>query len=284
MKTAIFVISVLFLVSFSKNSTQNINIFDALKNNQVQLKAISNGSHSGASIIVEITKLKNIRSVFIPSGTRFKSEFGEDQDLINVDDEIIVLNSNSKKHTLNGFCVQKHNMSPTKESQFTIVKETDQNLIEVAKYLNKKGYSDDIKQTALWCVSDGADVSGIYLNGNKEVENLREQVCTLTGQKNVWYNTNPTYSIDENRNIIQETTKVEGLISYNVTSTGNMKMEVCKENGEVLRTLGSSTPISRLGEYRFQFNVKVKGWQSGNYSVRLKINNKVIHQEDFEIA
>lgn len=284
MKTALLVISVLFLVSFSKNSTQNVNIFDALKNNQVQLKAISNGTHSGGSIIVEIQKLKNIRSVFIPSGTRFKSEFGEDQDLINIDDEIIVLNSNSTKHTLNGFCVQQHNMSPTSESQFTIAKESDENLIKVAKYLNKKGFSDDIKQTALWCVSDNADISGIYLNGNKEVEKLREHVCTLTGRENVWYNTNPTYTIDENRNIIQETTKVEGLISYKVTRTGNMKMEVCKENGEVLRTLGSSTPISNLGEYRFQFNVKVKGWSSGTYSVRLKIGNEIIHQEDFEIA
>ena len=175
-------------------------------------------------------------------------------------------------------------MSPTSESQFTIAKETDEDLIEVAKYLNKKGFSDDIKQTALWCVSDNADISGIYLNGNKEVEKLREHVCSLTGRENVWYNTNPTYTVDENRNIIQETTKVEGLISYKVTKTGNMKMEVCKENGEVLRTLGSSTPISNLGEYRFQFNVKVKGWSSGTYSVRLKIGEETIHQEDFEIA
>lgn len=284
MKAAILVISVLFLVSFSKNSTQNVNIFDALKNNQVKLTAISNGNHSGGSIIVEITKLKNIRSVFIPSGTRFKSEFGEDQDLINVDDEIIVLNSNSKKHTLNGFCVQHHNMSPTSESQFSIAKETNENLVQLAKYLNKKGFSDDIKQTALWCVSDQDDVSGIYENGNKEVEKLREHVCSLTGQEDVWYNTDPTYSVDENRNIIQETTKVEGLIAYTVTKTGNMKMEICKENGEVFRSLGGTSPISNLGEYRFNFSVKVQGWESGTYSVRLKIGDDVFHQQDFEIG
>lgn len=284
MKTVILALSVLFLVSFSKNSTQNVNIFDALKNNQVQLKAISNGTHSGNSIIVEIKKLKNIKSVFIPSGTRFKSEFGEDQDLINIDDEIIVLNSNSNKRTLNGFCVQQNNMSPTSESQFTIAKEIDENLIEVAKYLNKKGFSDDIKQTALWCISDNGDVSGIYLNGNKEVEKLRELVCSLTGRDNVWYNTNPSYTIDENRNIIQKTTKVEGLISYTVTKTGNMKMEICKENGEVFRTLGGTSPISNLGKYRFNFSVKVQGWESGVYSVRLKIGNDVFHQQDFKIV
>lgn len=284
MKTIILVISVLFLVSFSKKNNQNVNIFDAIKNNQVQLTAISNGYHSGGSILVKIKNLKNIKSIIIPSGTRFKSEFEDDQDLINVDDEIIVLNSNSTHHTLNGLCVQQNNRSPRSESKFTIAKESNENLVKVAKHLNKKGFSEEIKQTALWCVSDNSDVSGIYQNDNKQVEELRELVCSITGKKNVWYNTNPSYSIDENRNIIQETTKVEGLLSYTVTRTGNMKMEVCKENGEVLRTLGGTTPISNLGEYRFNFSLKVQGWQSGKYSVRLKIDDEVIHQKGFEIA
>lgn len=284
MKTLSLVLSVLFLVSFSKNNTQNINIFDAIKNNQVRFTAIANGSHSGGSIVVEVENLKNIKSIIIPSGTRFKSEFDDDQDLLNIDDEIIVLNSNSTKHTLNGFCVQKHNMSPTSESHFTIAKESNENLVKIAKHLNKKGFNEDIKQTAVWCVSNNEDVSGIYQNGNKQVEKLREYVCSLTGQENVWYNTNPTYSVDENRNIIQETTKIEGLISYTVTRTGDVRMEVCKENGEVIRSLGGSTPISHLGEYSFNFSLKVKGWQSGKYSVKLKIGDDVIHQEGFEIA
>lgn len=284
MKTIILILSVLFLVSFSKNNNRNVNIFDAIKNKQVRFSAISNGTHSGGSILVEIENLKNVKSIIIPSGTRFKSEFDEDQDLINIDDEIIVLNSNSTKHTLNGFCVQKHNMSPTSDSHFTITKEKSEDLVKIAKHLNKKGFNEDIKQTAVWCVSNNEDVSGIYQNGNKQVEELREYVCSLTGRENVWYNTNPTYSVDENRNIIQETTKVEGLLAYTVTKTGHMKMEVCKENGEVLRTLGGTTPISNLGEYRLNFSVKVKGWESGLYSVRLKIGDDVIHQEEFEIA
>lgn len=284
MKTVILIVSVLFLFSFSNNSTQNVTIFDAIKNNQIQFTAISNGSHSGGSILLEIENLKNIKSIIIPSGTRFKSEFDGDQDLLNTEEEVIVLNKNTTRYTLDGFCVQQNNMSPTEKSKFTIAKETNENLIKVAKYLDEKGFSDDIKQTALWSVSDHSDVSGIYENGNKEVQELREYICSLTGQENVWYNTNPTYSVDENRNIIQETTKVEGLISYTVQRTGNMKMEVCKENGEVLRSLSSNTPITNIGEYRFNFSVKVKGWQSGKYNVRLKIDNEIIHQKDFEIA
>lgn len=284
MKIVILALIVSLLASFSKNSSQNLSIFEAIKNKQVQFSAVSNGSHSGSSITIKIEKLKNIKSIIIPSGTRFKSEFDDDQDLITVDDEIIVLNSKSSNHTIDGFCVQRENRSPSVESHFTIVKESNENLIKIANYLNNKSFDEDVKQTALWCVSNNADVSGIYHSGNKEVEKLRSYVCSLTGQENVWYNTNPNYTIDEERNIIQETTKVEGLIAYDVTRTGSMRMEVCKENGEVIRTLGGSTPISNLGTYRFNFSIKVKGWDSGTYSVRLKINDTVFHQEDFEIA
>ncbi|RYM35470.1 hypothetical protein ERX46_00325 [Brumimicrobium glaciale] len=284
MKTLILFSSVLFLFSFSKNSMQNVNVFDAIKNNQIHLTATSNGAHTGKSIVVEIENIKNLKSILIPSGTRFKSEFEGDQDLITVDDEMIALNSSSTQHKVNGFCVQPHNSSPTNESQFTIAKETNQNLIKIAKYLDNKGFNDDLKQTALWCVVEDDDVSGIYEDGNNEVTKLREFICSLTGKENVWYNSDPTYSIDENRNIIQETTKVEGLLAYTVTKTGNMRMQVLKENGEVIRDYDGEMPISHLGNYNFNFSLKVSGWESGKYSVQLKIGNDVIHTEAFVIS
>lgn len=284
MKILILVIPVLFLVSFSKNNTQNVNIFDAIKNKQIEIIAVSNGGYSGKSIVLEIKKLTNISSVIIPSGTRFNSEFEYDQDLITIDDEILVLNSNSTLQTINGFCVQQSNKSPTDLSLFTIAKENDDKIVKVAKHMNNKGFNDHIKQTAIWSASNNRNVSGIYEDGNEKVEELRAYVCTVLGKENVWYNTDPSYSVDENRNIIQETTRIEGLLSYTVTKTGNMKMEICKENGEVYRTLGGETPVSMLGDYSFNFKLMVKGWKSGKYIVQLKIGDEIIHKEDFVIS
>jgi hypothetical protein len=289
MKTIAFILSVFILVSFSKNNEESIDIFDAINKNLVKVNALSIGGHSGQSIVVEIENLSTLKSVLIPSGTRFISEHKGDQDLLNVDDEIIVLNAKSTSHTLNGFCVQSHNSSPAVNSAFTLSKESNLSLIKLAKYLNKKEFNNNIKQTALWCISNGHDVSGIYAENNEEVKKLRTYVCTLAGVENVWYNTDPTYTMDENRNIIQETTKVEGLISYNVTKRGNLKMEVCNEDGEAIRSFAGSNSISQLGEYRFNFKLKVKGWISGTYSVEVKsdsyrIGDDIIHKEFFEIG
>lgn len=284
MKSIILFISVLFLVSFSKNNSQNVNVFEAIKNNQIKFTATSNGQHSGKSIVLEIEILKNIQSILIPSGTRFKSEFEEDQDLLTLEDELIVLNSGLNQYTINGFCVEPQNSSPSDGSQFAIEKELNPKLNKIAKYLDNKGFNDDTKQTALWCVVGDDDVSGIYQDGNNEVKKLREFVCSLTGKENVWYNTDPVYSIDENRNIVQETTEIEGLLSYKVTKTGNMTMEVLGEDGELFKALGGEMPVSRTGDYSFNFKLSVTGWRSGKYSVQLKIGEEVIHKEAFVIA
>ncbi|PWH85589.1 hypothetical protein [Brumimicrobium oceani] len=284
MKTIFLFITVLFLASFEKTLAQSVNIFDAIKSKQISVTATSNGEHSGEAILLEINKLKNISGILIPPGTRFKSEFEEDQDLLTLEEELIVLNSTSNQYLIKGFCVEPQNSSPTEGSQFTILKEGDLKLNKIAKYLGNKDFNDGTKQTALWCVAGDDDVSGIYEDGNDEVKNLREYVCSLTGKENVWYNTDPVYTVDENRNIVQETTKIEGLLSYKVTKTGNMTMEVLGEDGELFQALGGEMPVSRTGDYSFNFKLSVRGWRSGKYSVQLKIGNEVIHKEDFVIA
>ena len=284
MKAVILILSVLVLVSYSNKKEQPINIFDAINNNQIKFKAIANGGHALASIVVEIEKTGNINSIIIPSGTRFISEHEGDQDLLNVDEEIIVLKTRNTQHVINGYCVQKLHSSPEGDTEFTLAKEQDKNLIKLANYLNKKEIDPHIKQTSLWCVSNGTGVSGIYDDGNEQVKKLRAYVCDLTDQKDVWYNTNPSYSIDENRNIISETTKVEGNISYKVTKKGSLAMEVCDESGAVIRSFGGSSPVNHLGDYKFNFKVTVKGWEAGSYSVRVKIGEDEIHRAYFEVG
>lgn len=283
MKIAAIFFLVIFTISFNVNSKSNINVFDAIKNNQIELAATSNGNHSGEAIILKINKLGRLSGIVIPAGTRFISENGEDQDLITVEEELIVLKNGSTEHIIKGFCVQQDNLSPSEGSSFYLAKEGNDQLIKLANYLDGKSIEDNIIQTAVWAVSDDMNVSGIN-NDEASVDALREYVCSITGKENVWYNSDPSYSIDANRNIVQEMTKVEGMLDYIVSNTGLLKMEICKENGDVHRTLNGGSPISRTGNYSFKFSLKVKGWESGNYSVQLRIGDKVIHKKEFVIV
>lgn len=284
MKAITLFLAALFLFSFNENKTQYMDIFDAIESNQIIFSAKSNGGHSSESIVVAIENIGKISSVIIPAGTRFVSESEGDQDLLTTEDEFIALKPGKTELKLNGYCVQKSHSSPEENSNFTLIKEDIEQLVELAKYLNQKEIASSVKQTAIWCVTDNADVSGIYEENNEEVSELRDYVCNLTGIENVWYNTDPTYSVDVNRNIIHAITKVEGHLSYTVTKTGNLAMEICNEEGEIIRTFGGTSRITHLGDFNFNFSLAVQGWESGSYSVHVKIGSDEIHRTSFQIG
>ena len=126
---------------------------------------------------------------------------------------------------------------------------------------------------------------GLFFTQHKESNEKLVKTVQLMNQKGIsTNNTDATNELSETREILSEVTKIEGLISYEVKEIGSLKMEVCKSDGEVIRTLASLTPVQHLGDYRFNFNLKVQGWEKGLYSIRLKINNKVIHEQEFEVG
>ncbi len=284
MKTIVYLLVSVLVVSFSPSLSERVSIFDALNKRWIKCVVTANDSFNEGQLSVLIENLHQLKNVVIPSGTRFISESSDEQDFMNVNDELIVLDGKSVEITIDGYCVQKHNSYPTEGNLFTLHKESNEKLVKTAQLMNQKGFSRNIIQSALWSVSDGATFSGIYEKNNEKVEELRAAICALTGREDDWYNTDATYELSETRQIVSEVTKIEGLISYEVKETGSLKMEVCKSDGEVIRTLASSTPVQHLGEYRFNFNLKVQGWERGSYSVRLKINNNVFHEQEFEVG
>ncbi|MEX2484877.1 MAG: hypothetical protein WED10_09965 [Brumimicrobium sp.] len=285
MKTAILLLSSIFLLSLNKESTSEVDIFEAIEKDLINFSAKSNGGYSAESIVVDVENLGNLKSIVVPAGTRFLSEYDHEQDLITTEDEIIVLNRHSPTNEiLSGYCVQKFNSAPSDGARFLIEREKNENIRKLVDYIESKNIDEQIKQTAIWSVSDRTNVSGIYKEGDEQIDKLRAYICSLTGQENVWYNTNPSYSVDEDRNIVQETTEVQGLINYEVKKTGKIKMLICKENGEVIRTLGGSMSVDHLGDFQFNFKVKVKGWDAGEYSVKIQIDDTPIHNEKFEIG
>lgn len=284
MKTIVSLLVSVLVLSFSPSLGEKISILDALNKKWIKCIVTANNSFNEGQLSILIENLHQLKNVVIPSGTRFISEASDEQDFMNVNDELIVLDGKSVEITIDGYCVQKHKSYPTEGNLFTLHKESNEKLVKTAQLMNQKGFSRNIIQSALWSVSDGATFSGIYEKDNKKVEELRAAICALTGREDDWYNTDATYELSETREIVSEVTKIEGLISYEVKETGSLKMEVCKSDGEVIRTLASSTPVQQLGDYRFNFNLKVQGWEKGSYSVRLKINNNVFHEQEFEVG
>lgn len=284
MQKLFFLLAFPLLLSISANSpSTEKNIHDLVKTNSIKCTPLTNGGYNTGSITLKISNLGSGQRVLIPLGTRFKSALGEEQDLVVPEDIIVAVPRNGEKEVkIDAYCVQQSNLSPGEGQTFSLAIEQDEKLLKVLNFMKGKGHEPSIIQEAIWAVTDGENVAGISMQNDNE-KALREFVCDITGQENVWYDLDRDYQETETREIVTETKQVSGNIAYEVNETGDVVMQVTKEDGTVIRELGGGMPIANVGSYKFRFNMKVQGWERGVYFVQLKLEDNVFHKVAFEV-
>ncbi len=288
MMTSTLLSLMLLFVSPEPVKEEKINIHDAVAQNLVSLNAISNGDYSGKSIVLSMTpKVKSKYLIVVPAGTHFISEESSEQDIFVVEDQVLALTSSEgQEYTIEGFCSQYSNAAPEEGSGFKMTLTKNDNLSKLSKYMNGKGFSEDVKQNAIWSVSDKKSVSNIFDyddENNPKVKDLRSYVCELTKLENVWYNTATSRTLTPERQIETTPTVITGKLEYKVEKPGKMSLSVYKSNGELVREIFKDVAINNVGETSFNFKGKVQGWEKGGYVVKVKIDEKVIHSQTFEV-
>jgi hypothetical protein len=273
-------------MSFAPVKTELIDIHEAVAKDWIKVEIISKGDYSGKCMAVVITPLKpNKYTISIPAGTHFIAENDPEQDIFVVEDQICAMTTAKEEQTFSveGFCSQHDDSSPDEGSLFKMTKTKDAKLIELAKFINGKGYSDGTKQNAIWAVSDEETIAAIFENDKEEVKELRNYVCDLTERPNPWYNSVQEYRITETRHIESSPVEIVGMLEYEVKEAGKMRLSVYKSNGELVRDIFKDVAINHTGETAFNFKGKVKGWEKGGYQVKVFINEKEIHMMPFEV-
>lgn len=273
------------LMSFTPMKAESIDIHEAVAKDLIKVEAISKGDYSGQCMAVVITPLKpNKYTISIPSGTHFIAENDPEQDIFVVEDQILAMTAKEEQtFSVEGFCSQHDDASPDKGSLFKMTKSKNEKLIELAKFINGKGYSEDTKQNAIWAVSDGETIAAIFEDDKEEVKELRDYVCDITERPNPWYNAVQEYRVTETRHIESSPVEILGVLEYEIKEKGKMRLSVYKSNGDLVRDLFKDVAINHTGETAFNFKGKVQGWEKGGYEVKVFINEKEIHVMPFEV-
>ena len=281
----IAILSVLISGTLPKGiNSSAISIHELIKQGEITVSPTTNGGYNEASIKLSLKNLAEGRRVMIPRGTRFKSVLGEEQDLLVPQDLIVDLPRKGQKElTLNAYCMQHSNLAPQENQVFGITEEKDEQLLKVLNFMDGKRYAPSVIQDAVWALTDGVDVAGISSSLPAEKE-LRTFICNTLGIENVWYDLDRSYEQTPDREIVPRTVEVSGDIAYEAEETGEVVMQVTEEDGTVIRELGGGMPVTRVGNYKFRFSMKVQGWESGLYFVQLKIQDNVFHKVAFEVA
>lgn len=277
------------LVGFSMVSSERksliLTLDEAVAQKKVELVCNGLGGHSGKSVELSIkNNSADILQLRLPEGTLFEADNASEQNLLVPEPEVLVLiKGQKKKFNVSGYCTELSDMSPSKGSGFKLKKTGNENMKKLVAYFKQHpGLPEDDVQEAIWCISDGSDVSNICNDTTQQVKDLRKFVCELTKQPDVWYNTPIERVVTPERVISNVPTVVFGMITLEADKAMKIKSEIRDASGKMI-SANPETMSFPQGKFHFEFKVTVKGWEKGKYTVVYYSEEKTIISQEFEI-
>lgn len=262
---------------------KQISLQEALDQKLITVNLESLGGYSGECITLHVESMSNKKyEIIVQPGDVFIPDESGDQNILVVEEQILAMDDVHDDFRVEGFCCEASDHSPSEGEGFAYQKIDNEKLLALANYISGKGVSNGNKQSAIWAVSDNESVSDIYPD-NKESKGLRTFVCDLTGQKDVWFNTKKNYEVTASREIVSEPVLITGEVKYVVEAPGKVYCSVYDADGNVMLELVKGTQIPYAADLSFEFQGKVKGWEEGDYFVKVFLDEKEIHSQMFTV-
>ncbi len=282
---AVFLTAVL-VTSFTTqhvNIASNLDLKSALKSEIVTADILSNGKYSGRSVEMTLTnnKMKSVQ-ILIPAGTMYEPENDDEQTLIQLEDELITLKPNEKRMVrLAAFCTEAHDSAPSSEGTFTLAQNTNPKLKDLISYIDGKSVSKKAYQDAVWSITDHRPISNIVAE-DAETKKFRTHIASLTGQKDTWYTSPQNYEQQADGRINSETVKITGELKFATDGVTAVHQALCDADGNVLFTGNKATP-RKNDNTTLRFSVSVKGWEKGDYMVKVIRGDQEIKRFPFKV-
>lgn len=281
----IIAVCAVIAMAFTFRSTQNtsVDIDVAIREGKITAGFIANGKYNGATVNL---KIKNNRSeilrVKVPAGSTFKTAKEEEQELVTVEDQIIVLQPKAQnEQTIKAYCTEASDKAPGEGNSFTIAKTKNDNLYKLFTHLKTNKFSEESRQDAIWAITNKTSISNIDVRTPQDRE-LRKFLSGLLGAQDPWYSTPQNRVIQEDRQIVSETVVVKGDLSFTTNKGALVHQEITKKDGTLIHKSNKSNTI-QTGNVDFSFTLKVKGWEKGEYAVRVMEGSRVLATYPFQI-
>lgn len=263
---------------------KEITLNEAIASGTITVDVSSVGKYSGKSVkLVATNTTRKSLKITIPAGTAYVPGDDEEQTLIQLEEEFFVLApNNSKTHMIAAFCTEASDKSPASGGKFKISTSANKKLNEAIAYMANKQIDKKSFQDAVWAITDNHSVSNIQAS-NPQTQEFRKYLATLTGQKDTWYTSPQHHTLNEERRIVSQTVVVHGQVQFPSDGTSIIRQEVIDKDGEVRFALPPATP-RKSQKVTMDFSVRVRGWEPGEYTLRIMKDNEEIKTYPFILS
>lgn len=281
---ALLAFALILSVQNAPPAPKEMSLNAAIKDGTITADVVSNGKHSGKSVKLSVTNTTNrTLKINVPAGTAYVPGDDEEQTLIQLEDDFFVLEPKAtKKHLIAAFCTEASDMSPSDGGNFKISTSSNKKLNEAIDYMKDKKIDKLSFQEIVWAITDGHSVASIQPT-NPQTKAFRTYLADLTGQEDTWYTSPQRHVINEQRRIVSQTIVVHGQVKFPSDGTSIIRQEVIDKDGEVRFAMPPSTP-RKSHEVTMQFSVRVRGWEPGEYTLRIMKDDVEIKTYPFVLS
>ena len=282
--SAILVYCALLSLSFATSSgIKEMTLQEAIATKSIDVKFLSNGKYSGTSIIAQIKNSNRSKiKLTIPAGTLYHPEDNGEQSLIQLEDVYLtLLPSSSETTSIAAFCSEANDRSPSSNSTMQIGKSKDPSLLKMITYLKKNSVNKESYQDAVWAISDKKSVSNIVAD-DSSTRAFRTFIATITNQKDTWFTSPQHVQVDNQGNFIYETVNIAGKISFDCSKGDKVRQDIYHSNGEPV-FVSEKYMTAQTNHVNYSFRLKVKGWEKGEYYIRIHNGIKDLATYEFSV-
>ncbi len=251
-----------------------LSLEDAGKRGLVKLIIKSKGGFTGDVIEMKIKNLKKQNlELMLEAGRRLDSKNQNEQDILVTKEQEFVLNS-EQFITINvtGMCCQAGNSCPSKNSEYSIGKMADTNLIKLAAFIDaNKYYNSFAAQQAVWSISDHKSIGGINDGDAAITESLKKYVSKITGRPIPKYDV--SYERQSPQEVLGHVKTIDGIFEYDLSANGHVTIAIYNSTGRLVQTLIQDIPHQK-GFNRLYFTFRTSGLEQGRYLAKLQVDGK----------
>lgn len=281
--TAVTGVGLLLSFQHSNSATKNLTFLDAVNQGYISCQISGAGGYSGKSVTLSLTnKSTSQLTILIQPGTLFYPADPGQQTLITMDNQLISLAPKVKqKEDVFAYCSELHDRSPNKQTVFSVGRNTNPKFDSLFAFIKPMKIPSNYQQSLSWAISDNSPVSAIGTE-TLELQKLRKYLYKLTGQEEENFTSDYVESLDERGYIVRTLYRVKGFIEFNSDKTKWLHQEVYDENGKLKFKSMQAFEIPR-GKSDYSFNLVVKGWEKGNYKMKLKCGSEEVEKYPFKV-
>ncbi len=266
-------ISLLFLICSGNHlkaeaDNKYISVEIALSNNTINLGLSGLGGHQEECIEMKISNLlpDSIFVVFEP-GRILQSKDANEQDIVIVKERRFAIGPLRKiVARLFGFCAQSKNSSPAKGSIFSVGKMGNEDLITLAKLIDKNNFPTPAIQHAIWILTDNNPISSIHHDKPELIRPLLNLVCKLKRIKFPWYMM--IFEEDTAMLFSGRPQILSAQIDYYISNNSVVDLNLRNEGGKIIRKFITGQ-LHNPDKYTYNLKLNVANWRPGKYYLHL---------------